>query len=166
MVFWESWKLKLPETKFSELQVKRKDWFIKKSFQVNLLLALDVYNTLIWLMQHQKEEKASSLKVTRSHMWGVLSGAATVQYMNFAWMEDPVSTLVQLGNKYASKNFVIYMLSFIHWVFSCSRGYHGQRCELKYANTGSKGAAMSDRFWKNWQYIYWNIFILDFLCVC
>lgn len=28
----------------------------------------------------------------------------------------------------------------------CSRGYHGQRCELKYANTGSKGAAMSDRF--------------------
>lgn len=28
----------------------------------------------------------------------------------------------------------------------CSRGYHGQRCELKYADTGSRGSAMSDRF--------------------
>ena len=80
MVFWESWKLKLPDTKFSELQEKGK---IDSSFQVNLLLALDVYNTLIWLMQPQKEERASSLKAI-AHMLRVLSEAATVQSVNFA----------------------------------------------------------------------------------
>ena len=46
-------------------------------------------------------------------------------------------------------------IGFIHQLFSCSRGYHGQRCELKYADTGSRGSAMSDR-WEQIMTIFYS----------